>query len=140
MLLEEAAEKAGLDINNVAKTHLFLKHSGLPDRRVEDLRLKVNGDLNRFDDIVSLVQRFAKSEAHAAAGRREYYTDDGWHDDESWWPDENYYGDDWSYDEWSYDEQYYGDEHSYGDESWTEAEGWHNDGSRADVRTYLSDL
>ena len=82
MLLEEATEKAGLDINNVAKTHIFLKHSGLPERKLEDIRLRVGGDLQRFDEIITLVQRFAKSEAaqHSPAGRYNYA--DEWYDDD----------------------------------------------------------
>ena len=112
MYLEDAEEKAGLGLNNVAKAHLFLKNSGLSDRKVEDIRLKFGGNLDDYEGILSLVTRLAKSEAHE---RGTYFGDAGGWDDE-WGEgqyDENvdeYYG--W-YDDW-------GTYHEYTDAEWAE--------------------
>lgn len=38
----EAEEKAGLGMNNVARSHLLLARSGLPERIIDDLKLKVD--------------------------------------------------------------------------------------------------
>ena len=56
---EEAKEKAGLDINNVAKSYLWMKQSGLPQRHLDDLRLQLHGDMNRFHDLRGLAVRLS---------------------------------------------------------------------------------
>ena len=58
--LETAAEKAGLLINNVGKTHLFLKHAGLTTKFIDDIYLKINGDREQFQEVYNIVQRTAK--------------------------------------------------------------------------------
>ena len=42
---EAAEEKAGLEINEVCKTHLFLTHACLTQKFIDDIMLKVNGCL-----------------------------------------------------------------------------------------------
>ena len=53
-LFEEAETYGGLQLNDVAKCCLVFARSGLSDRVFADLRLKVNGDLNRYRDIIRL--------------------------------------------------------------------------------------
>ena len=47
LFLEEAETLAGIQINNIAKTYLFFKWSGISQRRIDDIKLHVGGDLNR---------------------------------------------------------------------------------------------
>ena len=58
--LETVQEKAGLDINPVAKTHLFLKHAGLANKFIDDIYLKVDGKREQFEEIFHIVVRTAK--------------------------------------------------------------------------------
>ena len=57
---EQAEEKAGLQINEVAKSHLFLTHAGLTQKFIDDIMLKVNGDRNEFVQIYAHAQRSGK--------------------------------------------------------------------------------
>ena len=87
MFYEEASSVAGLELNDVGKTYLFFKWSGLSQRRIDDLKLHVDGDMSRFNELKTLVLRIAKAEQ--ASGTRhspEYWGDAPW--DESWWTDE----------------------------------------------------
>ena len=51
-LFEEAETYDGLQLNDVAKRWLFFARSGLSDKALADLRLKVNGDLNRYRGMI----------------------------------------------------------------------------------------
>ena len=57
---EAAEEKAGLEINEVCKTHLFLTHAGLTQKFIDDIMLKVNGDRTQFQTIYNHVHRSGK--------------------------------------------------------------------------------
>jgi len=46
--LDEATDRAGLQLNDVAKFYLFFKHSGLPVKVVDDIKLQIGGDYQRF--------------------------------------------------------------------------------------------
>ena len=87
-------------LNNVGKTHLYFRGSGLPGKRLEELRLKVDGDLTRYNDIVSLTQRIAKFEQfHRHHGRDHHYGehqeyDYDYDDSYDYGSPENYYGGD----------------------------------------------
>ena len=50
--LDEAEVQGGLDIGPITKTWLFFSRSGIPDRMLSDFRFKVDGDLNRFEEIL----------------------------------------------------------------------------------------
>ena len=50
LFLEEAETLAGIQMNNIAKTYLFFKWSGISQRRIDDIKLHVGGDLNRYYD------------------------------------------------------------------------------------------
>eukprot|EP00959_Pyramimonas_sp_CCMP1952_P107121 2239589-Pyramimonas_sp.AAC.1 len=59
---DEAESKAGLQLNDTGRTHLLFKWSGLPARRVADIKLHHNGDLTQFNQIYSMISRIAKQE------------------------------------------------------------------------------
>ena len=67
LLYDEAEELAGLSINNIGKTHLFLRQSGLNPTAVANFKLQINGDLNRFEDLFQIIGRFAKHEDQSYA-------------------------------------------------------------------------
>ena len=95
--MEEATTRAGLEINDVGKFHLFFRNSGLPNKFVEDIKLQLQGDLRRFQ------------EARALALRLVEYYDDSWQD----------YGDGYEYGQW------YGEEDEDGEEWYSpEKEGY----------------
>ena len=71
-LFEDAQLYGGLTISAVGKTWLFFSHAGLTDKELADLKLKVDGDLTRFEDMVGLQLKLAKSEA-ATTDQREGY-------------------------------------------------------------------
>ena len=105
LFYEEAEEKAGLTLNDVAKAHLFLKYSGLSDRRIDDIRMRFAHNLADFTGIYALALRTAKFEGHS---HRNYYDEwwdddgtDGWGEDAGAYYNEGYYDDDgnWAYDE-----------------------------------------
>ena len=60
----KAHQLTGLAMNDIGKTHLFLKHAGLATRFIDDVMLKVDGDRSRFDDILGIVIRTAKQHQH----------------------------------------------------------------------------
>ena len=62
LYLEEAQELGGLQLNNVAKSYLLLRCSGLPKNKQDDIKLKVSGDLDKFGEIWSILNRMAKAE------------------------------------------------------------------------------
>ena len=61
---ERAVEKAGFSMNNVGKTFKFIEGAGLAQRYIDDVMLKVDGDTERFDDIITIVTRTAKQHQH----------------------------------------------------------------------------
>ena len=56
---DEAHDRAGLVINDVAKFYLFFKNSGLSNKAIDDIKLQVQGDFTRFNDARSLALRLA---------------------------------------------------------------------------------
>ena len=52
---ETAEQLAGLQLNNVGKTHLSLKHAGLSQKFIDGVYLKVDGDRNRFNEVYQIV-------------------------------------------------------------------------------------
>eukprot|EP00435_Cladocopium_sp_Y103_P033941 s920_g8.t1 len=125
---DEAQDRAGLQLNNVAKFYLWFKHSGLPAKTVDDIKLQVNGDFNRFDDAKGLALRLSPNRMendndifYGDYVDDEYYDNDwmyDYEDDDPWWygyggyPEE----DEW----WDYD---YDDNGYY----WEEEAGWRNE-------------
>ena len=74
MKFEEARNRANLGMTNNCKTHLLFKWSGLHPRRVSDIKLHVEGDTKRYDQIYSLLMRTAKGEV--TGGPVAHYADD----------------------------------------------------------------
>eukprot|EP00435_Cladocopium_sp_Y103_P059971 s1483_g21.t1 len=57
--LDEAITHSGLDLNNVARTSLYLKSSQLGQKTIDDLLLQVHGAMARFGEIRTLMLRMA---------------------------------------------------------------------------------
>ena len=150
-LFDEACRFGGLQINDICKTFMFFSRSGLNDKQLADLRLKVNGDLTRFNDMVRLQNKITKNELASQDQQQGYrgygyqsnhhdddhtdYYDDGWHipDDDSWYWDD-YYGD-WFYDDGTdyYDNNYEDDSWDYdGDPNWEEEYDYNNNAEPTD--------
>ena len=126
MTLEEADMLAGLQMNNVAKSYLLLRTSGLPERAKDDLKMHIQYDLSRFDELFGLMQRMSTRDSAVASSSvpamsRQFWTDDGWwsaDQTEAWHEDDplhNWYADDpaegYDYDaDWNHDsswQEYY---------------------------------
>ena len=52
--LNEVMTHSGLELNNVAKTYLYFKSSGLNQKFLDDLLLQVHGDMRRFEEVRTL--------------------------------------------------------------------------------------
>lgn len=87
--LGEAEIRAGLYLNEVAKCWLFFSRAGLTEKQMSDLKLKVDGDLSRFRDMIRLHLKVSKNEeAITDAGRgypnQGFYQKDGVEFSEPW--------------------------------------------------------
>ena len=60
---QDAVTYAGLNMSDTAKGYLFWSKSGIDERTMSELRLKVNGDLKRWDEMRSIFHRMLKSDA-----------------------------------------------------------------------------
>lgn len=60
---EEASLHAGLEVNPVAKTCLYLKSSQLGQKAIDDLLLQAHADMRRFEEIRTLLLRMAHRHA-----------------------------------------------------------------------------
>ncbi|CAE7280604.1 RE2, partial [Symbiodinium microadriaticum] len=126
---EDARSKAGLDMNAVAKSYLWLKQSGLSQKHQDDLRLQVHGDLSRFNEIRGLAVRLSHRVDKAGNTGDVFYEEDH---HSHWEPDENYWNDSWwSDDSWSYVEDPEADTTWYGEEEYYEASEWTLTASKA---------
>ena len=125
--LQRAEELAGLNINAVAQSYVFLRWSGIPMRRQEDLKLQIAGDMARFEDLVNITQRIAKAEI-ASGHSTGYHVDNDYDNvsvsDASWTKVPTYY-------EEYYDNEYYdeNDEYEYAEyeEYYDETYDWGDD-------------
>ena len=59
LFYDEAEEYAGLNMNDVGKTYMLFRMIGLPDKLIDDIKLKVDGDLSRFSEIYTYISRLA---------------------------------------------------------------------------------
>ena len=135
LLYEEAQTKAGLEVNQVAKTYLFFRGSGLPNKFIEDVKLQIHGDLSRFQEAKRLALRLSQrgegtqlsNDLYMENSSQDYDFDkpntfygEEWHD--SWQADDwsTWYADDWHTDDWwnYYDDAEY-EEYQMDHESWT---------------------
>ena len=140
---EEAVTHAGLEINNVAKTYLYFKASGLPQKTIDDILLQVHGDMRRFEEARTLMLRLAHRSFDQSNAPTLHYGEAVEHEtdyENSWsnvsdywaedWMDANaYYENPWTYDGWhdqSWNEEDWFQQDNYYDreeEGWFEA-GW----------------
>ena len=128
---EDARSKAGLDINAVAKSYMWLRQAGLPQRHQDDLRLQVHGDLSRFNDLRTLAVRLSHRVDKGNSTGDVFYEQDKHDDtpeDDGWYEDELYWADSW------WDEDFYqhvSEDHAetwYGDEEYFDPyEQWPGD-------------
>ena len=119
-LFDEAAMHGQLQVGETGKCWLFFSRSGITDRDFRDLRLKVNGGLTRFQEMIGLHLKIRKNDEATHdqnQGYKQYQTQ---HDE--WW-DSGYY-DEWGswthYEDLEYEhEDYYddyNDEYDYDDD------------------------
>jgi hypothetical protein len=102
---EEAHERAGLQLNDVAKYYLWFKGSGLPPRTIDDIKLQVNGDFRRFEDARALALRITPNKE--TKENEIFYG----HDEDEWWYDAEEYN---QYYETAADyDDYYADEYDW---------------------------
>ena len=105
----ESQTKAGLALNEVAKCWLFWSKSNLSDRSLADLRLKVDGDLTRWQEMARLWLKAQKNEDAAsdqARGYKSYKADSYWEDFDQGWEHDEYDDHDYPYDAEQYWESY----------------------------------
>ena len=84
MRYDEAENRSGLHLNDVAKSYQWIKHSALPHKFVEDVKLQLHGDLTRFHDARSLALHL--SQLWQEGGDNIFYEDAEHYDtaDEYW--------------------------------------------------------
>ena len=135
--MDEAHDRAGLVMNDVAKFYLFFKGSGLSNKAIDDIKLQVQGDHSRFADARALALRLSPSRPGEHGGDV-FYADqdeydetvnyDAWYDSsENYWYDD--YTQDYGYDDegswhWDGEEFYYGD----ADDWYDEDQEWQEEG------------
>ena len=152
MKLDEAIEHAGLDLNNVAKTYLFFKSSGLPQKYVDDILLQLHGDLRRFDEARTLLLRMAhRTSGHADGGHSMHYGGESQGIEQeyetSWhypWKDSGSHHDYWETDDsswyWSrYDNQDVYPTYDYYEDTSYDYDTWDDDYLEDDWETYWED-
>ncbi|CAK0791575.1 unnamed protein product, partial [Prorocentrum cordatum] len=105
----------GLNINAVGRSYLLLQGCDLSIKKVDDIKLKIDGDLRRYNDIKAIMTRLAKQSLAqnnpeqyegfwVDSDEEEYWDYYGYYDDYGQW---QYYEDDeWWDEEEQYDEQY----------------------------------
>ena len=57
---DDAETKTNLQINEIGKTHLLLRHSELSSKIIDDIKLKMNGDLSRYTEMSQLLHRLSR--------------------------------------------------------------------------------
>ena len=133
---DEASDRAGLQMNEVARFFLFFRGSGLSTKQIDDLKLQVQGDYTRFVEARALALRLSSNKAEES--NENYYAYDGYYDEDShdyhnssWYQDDGYDDGYWWYDqdedeegEWvlDYDED---PEHAYWQQSWYDDSSWY---------------
>ena len=143
---QDAEVNAVLEMNEVARCCFFWSKSNLSVKDLSDLRLKVDGDMSRWREMVRIWLKITKNEEAATDQSRGYrqfheqealeYGDEKWPDEEERYETESYYDDSADYYDCEYDEEDYivEDEWStaeYYDESGTAAESTAEDSSEA---------
>ena len=128
--MEEAADRAGLQVNDVGRFYLFFKNSGLPNRDIDNIKLQVNGDYTRYQDARALALRLSNNRS---SQDDMFHGWTGYEEEGDWWDaydDWTGYGEEGQDDDWWYYDDYMSDEYGnyYGDydmeDSWQRSEGY----------------
>ena len=133
---DEAADRAGLQMNEVARFFLFFRGSGLSTKQIDDLKLQVQGDYTRFAEARALALRLSSNKTEES--NENYYANDGYYDEDlneyhnsSWYQDDGHEDNSWWYGydgdeegEWvlEYDED---PENSYWQQFWYDDDSWY---------------
>ena len=107
----DVSEQANLQMNDVGKAFWLLRGAGLTDRQLFDLRLRVDGDMSKYQEIRGLLSRMfadgAKTRSSTIPQMAGQYLsdwhDDGWNDDNEWYQDTWYQDDGWLWQEQPWD-------------------------------------
>ena len=107
LVFDEACTQSGLAMNNVGKTHFFFKYSNLTGKQKHDFLLQIGGDRSRYEDLMSIISRFATAEANDRGSGVADLARMYWHEDSSWddsgWDDDSswlYWNEPWSESSW----------------------------------------
>ena len=104
-LYDEASTKAGLNINDNGRTTLLLRGSNLHSKKIDELLLKIDGDMSKYKELTTIMKRIGKREqASHSSNYAEEYDEYDYENDETYWiqdADGTWYQDDWYEDEWS---------------------------------------
>ena len=100
---DEASDRAGLQMNEVARFFLFFKGSGLSSKQVDDIKLQVAGDYTRFAEARTLALRLSNNKSESD-GYDAFYNDDYQYGEENDETYGNWFGEygDADYDDWSW--------------------------------------
>ena len=85
LCFDEAQERGGLQLNNVGKSFLLLRMSGLSEKMKQDLRMQIQGNLERFPELVALMQRMATNEYQGANSFIPSMVSQYWTDEAAYW-------------------------------------------------------
>ncbi|OLQ14518.1 hypothetical protein AK812_SmicGene1358 [Symbiodinium microadriaticum] len=124
---EDARARAGLEMNNVAKTYMWMKQACIPQRHQDDLKLQIHGDLSRFNEVRQLALRLAHRVDKGGSG--DVFFEENMDHSEPYeqWPDETYWTDDWwTDDSWSVVEEPYEDAYWYEEDSYYDDHSWNH--------------
>ena len=69
---DEAHERAGLQLNDVGKFYLWFKHSALPHKTIDDIKMQIAGDYTRYQEARSLALRLSTNH-HMASDSDIFY-------------------------------------------------------------------
>ena len=119
LALTDAVTQCGLDMGPVGKTYFLLRGAQVTEPQLFDIRLRVDGDLPRYDDIRNLMSRMYGDPEEASQQTLRGMTDASryYGSGNTYWNDGN---DDALYDTW-YDGSYsswYGDDGVWSDDAW----------------------
>ena len=140
---DHAAASSGLNVNDVCKTHMLLKHCMVDATTKNHIRLLINNDLDKYDEVFQHLMRMAKTAAAPAVSSDRTYAGIGydkegyeyvdpdvpWAEDDDWWNDPKSWFGNLEYDLWDYDE-----------EEWDRHRGLHNDVSARRVVDNIEDM
>ena len=73
MAFDDAVEEGGLQMNAVGRSHFLLKNSDLAEKKLDDVKLHVGGDLSQYPAIRGLLMRMGKQDQSNSHGDWAFY-------------------------------------------------------------------